>query len=247
MNSKSKAGAGASKMKTSSLLLPGVKLEQWPEVTKGIKIFSKPEDQTVMPGQTASFTVFAEPADLKKDATLKFQWYKNGKPVDGATKPSLVISKASAADVGFYACRVSLGTSGAVVLSDDATAPGARLMLKVGDNTAVSGAIQQVGGSKGCIGTYYGKVTFKNTNGSTWWTPPVGKTSCTLRDVSGYPAPYSPKVEGVDNITLQNWCGAVQVTFPVNTTHRYQFTTYVCNPLPPPPNGGTVTIDISWQ
>jgi hypothetical protein len=36
------------------------------------------------------------------------------------------------------------------------------------------------------------------------------------------------------------------VSFPVLSGHKYQFTTYVTSPMPPPPDGTPLGLDVNW-
>ena len=216
--------------------------EKWPKVTKGIKVFSPPEDQTVPTNGTACFTVVAEPLPLG------YQWKKNGTSIPGATGPSYIISNVQPADVGFYSVVVVKKHASVTVKSMDAQAPGARLFVLIGTNTAICGPVQPGSGTKSCVGSYTGAVVYKNPSNSTWWTPPTGSTNCTISDLSrnNYNPPYVPVVQAVDNITLNIWCATNQVAFPVTGGHKYQFSTYIKNSMPPPNTGDNLSLDIAW-
>jgi len=224
-----------------------------PKSIKGIKVFYYVEDQAVRTNQTACFTVVAEASlKAKKPQSLTFQWQKNGTNIYGATGPTLIKTNVQVADVGFYSVIVSntaKSHSSRNVGSCDTDAPGASLFVITGTNTAVSGPIQAGTGTKSCPGAYTGWVTFKNTSGSSWWTPATGATNCTITDLSrgNYNPPYIPVVQAVDNITLASWCGTNTVSFPVTGSHKYQFTTFIKNPMPPPTQGDALTLDILWQ
>jgi alpha-tubulin suppressor-like RCC1 family protein len=66
-----------------------------------------PARQTFAEGRTLSFTAAATGT-----GTLKYQWYRNGKPVSGATKAAYVRAAATAADAGYYWVEItdSVGT-----------------------------------------------------------------------------------------------------------------------------------------
>ncbi len=224
--------------------LPESKVRPWPETTKKVKIFTLPEDQTIPLGQMACFTVVAT---TETDNPLDFQWYKNNQIIPGARHCSLVITNVQVSDVGFYACRLATGKSVTIARSIDESAPGARLFVLVGTNTAISGPVQP--GTGNLPPNYYGFVAFKTSTGSRWFTPPAGKTSCVISDMSrqNYVPPYIPVVEAVENGTLKNWRQTNQVSFPIKTVYKYQFTTYIMNPMPPPACGDTISLDITWQ
>ena len=132
--------------------------------------------------------------------------------------------------------------------SCDEEAPGARLFVITGTNTAVSGPIQGGTGIKYCASGYHGWVTFK-TNNSIWFSPHAGSTSCTITDLSrnNYNPAYVPMVQAVENATLKSWCGINTVTFPVNSSYKYQFTTFIMNTLPPPNVNDIISLDMNWQ
>jgi hypothetical protein len=78
------------------------------------EILEQPQDALAVAGTTASFTVFAGPADIT------FQWLKNGTVLPGRTTDTLAIPFVSAADAGTY--QVEIRTpAGAVLRSDSAT------------------------------------------------------------------------------------------------------------------------------
>lgn len=106
------------------------------------------------------------------------------------------------------------------------------------------------GTGSGCVGSYtmFLRVTNNTVSpASIWWRPPSGTTIGTAADVSSLPAPYSSIVEAVSSAG-PNWCGPSAVTFPVNSSYRYQFTIYVKNTPPPPPDGTNTTLklEIRW-
>ena len=208
----------------------------------------EPGEKIVSPGQTAWFTVVAEPYP-PDSSPLEFQWLKNGKAIPKATAPTYIIQEVSLADVGFYTCEISRKDGTVKVGSVELDAPGARLFVLQGANTIVSGPVQPGTGVKSCVGPYTGKITFKNASNSTWWSVPTGKTSCTISDTTrnNYSPAYTPYVEAVENITLMNWCGQNTRTFPVVAGRKYQFTTYIKNPMPPPRGQDQLGLDIVWS
>jgi membrane carboxypeptidase/penicillin-binding protein PbpC len=72
--------------------------EQNPPVVepKELKITDAPKDVTVKEDEKATFTVKAEGEELT------YQWYKDGKAIEGATKATYEIAKAAKADAGEY-------------------------------------------------------------------------------------------------------------------------------------------------
>ena len=71
-------------------------------------IWAQPQNQVLLVGQTATFTVGAG-----GDAPLSFQWLKDGAPIDGQTATNLVLTDVQMAAAGGYSVRVS-NNSGAI-------------------------------------------------------------------------------------------------------------------------------------
>ncbi len=76
-------------------------------------ITGQPQNQTVIIGQTATFTVTAEGSDLS------YQWKKNGTDISSETEAILTIDNAQSEDAGSYTVEVS-NTAGNII-SDPAT------------------------------------------------------------------------------------------------------------------------------
>src|SRR5882762_7653528 len=141
---------------------------KWPKPEKGIKIYSYPEDQVVLTNGTACFTVVPETVSKTK-TTLTYQWKKNGTNIPSMTDPSLILTNVQGSDVGFYTVVIMHGGSSVTVGSAERGAPGARLFVQVGTNTATQGPLQPGQGTKQCFtNKYYGWVTFKTLANSTW-------------------------------------------------------------------------------
>jgi hypothetical protein len=232
---------------------------KWPKVKKGIKVFLPPQDQIAPSNGFASFTVVAE-SDAPRKPKLFYQWQKNGSNLlaspqflGGVTNRSLMISNVQVSDVGFYTVVIQKGTTNGpsgptlVVKGCDEYAPGVRLFVYIGTNTSISGPLQRGTGKKSCIGNYSGKVTWPTITGGQnfWFSRPDGMTQCTITDTTGRPAPYSAKVEAVDN-SLWSGCAVHALTFSAQAppTFQYNFTTYVTSG--PPPQGTIMTLDVNW-
>ncbi|MGC8742630.1 MAG: immunoglobulin domain-containing protein, partial [Verrucomicrobiia bacterium] len=71
-----------------------------------LHIVQQPQTATVLPGQTAIFTVVAQ-----SDKPLSYQWKKDGVNIDGATSSTLTIQNAQVADAGAYTVVVSDGVN----------------------------------------------------------------------------------------------------------------------------------------
>jgi hypothetical protein len=220
---------------------------KWPKPVKGIKVFSLPEDQVVPTNGLACFVVVAERAKTSY-APLTYQWQRNGSNIFAATEPSLVISNVQLYDVGFFTCVVRRGTNGpsVTVKGVECDAPGARLFVYTGTNTAVTGPYQPGTGTKPCVSNYLGKVTFKVPGTqTTWFSRPSGTTQCMITDTTSLSPPYASKVQVV-NTYLWSTCAVNTVTFPTEPppNYKYQFTTYVTAGAPPLGTG--LALDIQW-
>ncbi len=76
-------------------------------------IATQPKNQTVLPGQSATFTVVAEGT-----APLSYQWQFNGSAIQGATDSFYTLPSAQRPDAGAYSVLVM--NPGGAVLSADA-------------------------------------------------------------------------------------------------------------------------------
>ncbi len=98
-------------------------------------VTSHPSNQTVMAGQTATFTVTAT-----GDAPLSYQWKKDGTDISGATSSTLTINDVQASDAGSYTCYVSNAagnvTSNAATLTFNE--PGSLVLTAVSGNRHVT-------------------------------------------------------------------------------------------------------------
>jgi hypothetical protein len=77
-------------------------------------IVTQPLSQTVIAGQSASFSVVATGT-----APLRYQWRRNNNNINGATNSSYAVSSAQVANAGNYTVLVSNG--GGELLSSNAT------------------------------------------------------------------------------------------------------------------------------
>ena len=218
-------------------------------INQEVKIFSLPEDTVARTNGTASFTVVPEPAELARLPHLQFQWQKNGTNILNATRASLIITNVQISDVGFYTCmlRKTKTAASIIIRGADSDAPGARLFVYSGTNTSVTGPYQPSGGSRSCIGSYLGYVTFKVPGTqSTWFSRPAGMTSGTITDTTGLGGSYSSKVEVVESYSLWSTCAVQTVSFPAQAypPYKYQFTTCVTSGAPP--SGTPLSLDIQW-
>ena len=67
-----------------------------------VAIVDQPADQTVLVGETATFSVSA--SALRQ---LTFQWHKDGQPIAGAVLPSFTVAPATVEDAGVYTVAVA--------------------------------------------------------------------------------------------------------------------------------------------
>jgi N-acetylmuramoyl-L-alanine amidase len=108
-------------------------------------IDTQPGIATVVPGNTATFTVAAS------GSSLTYRWRKdgvnlsNGSGIAGATSPTLTISNVQLARAGFYSVLVTSGTS--TTLSDEA-------------QLVVTTTPSAVGSGAGLRGTFYDNIDF---------------------------------------------------------------------------------------
>jgi len=78
-----------------------------PPVNPAISVTAAPADQTVVAGQTATFSVTANSSSM-----LSYQWQKNETDIPGATSSAYVTPAAdTSADNSQFAVRISAGTS----------------------------------------------------------------------------------------------------------------------------------------
>ena len=91
-------------------------------LTVGPAITTQPAALTVAPGKTATFSVTATGT-----APLRYQWKKDGTPIDGATASSYPIANASSADDGVYSVVVT--DSAGTVTSSNASLTVSRYSL----------------------------------------------------------------------------------------------------------------------
>jgi hypothetical protein len=92
---------------------PGNLLVESSEIIVVPRILGQPQNQIVIPGDSASFSVVV--ADTR---SLSYQWRFNGTDVPGATSDSLLLTNVSAANEGVYSAFLSNGSGS--VLSDPA-------------------------------------------------------------------------------------------------------------------------------
>ena len=104
-------------------------------------------------------------------------------------------------------------------------------------------------GSNTYIGTYYAMVKATNSAGSILISPTNGVQSCTLQDISGYPAPYSSSLVATRKSDGHCWYtnNNNSLTFPVTNGINYTMCAYVNSMPPPPTNGQPITLQIQWS
>jgi hypothetical protein len=104
-------------------------------------------------------------------------------------------------------------------------------------------------GSNSYAGAFYAYVKGTNSSGGFSITPSIGVQSCTVSDVSGFPAPYSSCVIASRRDTGHTWytnqnCSLI---FPVTNTLSYTIMLYVTSVPPPPTNGQPLMLQIAWS
>ena len=85
---------------------PGLGAASLGVVLEGPRITIPPRDQAVTPGQSATFSVAATGREA-----LRYQWYRAGRPIPGATSPTFSISSVTPEDGGEYSVDVAEGLS----------------------------------------------------------------------------------------------------------------------------------------
>jgi hypothetical protein len=224
-----------------------------------INIISLPEDDVIPTNGFTVFTVVAENAITPANQLL-YQWYKNDFPLLNQTNASLGITNAAITDVGFYTCalRTSTNARPLTVLGRDGDAPGARLYIYTGDNTAIHGPYQPAGTNPDCIGDYTGFCLFKDdVTGRYSFPRPAGSPSVTITDTTSLSSGYLSRLYYYENYTTAHGCqdGRNLLTFaPVpwmipspSSATRYQFSIYAKTSPFPPTIGTDLTLDVHFN
>lgn len=154
-----------------------------PELTQvPAAVVSSPVSVEALEGNSATLAVVAE-----GDAPISYQWFKDGEPVDGATRAELTLGKLTLADAGSYIARVSnaSGTndSRAAIVSV-VLRTRSRVLLAEDFESLVLGANVEEGITTGSGGAQEAVVTK---------TPPAGWTV----DNSGINGLGNPDTDGV--------------------------------------------------
>ena len=97
-------------------------------------ITAAPASRTITPGDTTIFTVAAT------GANLTYEWSLNGKPIAGATTPTLTVANASSSQEGAYTVTVNGKTTASATLAVTASANPGRLTNLAIRSTAGTGA-----------------------------------------------------------------------------------------------------------
>lgn len=115
------------------------------------------------------------------------------------------------------------------------------------DTQYIPFTIQTGGSGSGCPGAYTGYAKMTNSMGTFWFTPPANATSGTLTNASGFAPPFVSVACVVRKSDFTAWCGTNSVIFPATNSTQYALTVYVKSALPPPTNGQTMNLQITWQ
>ena len=230
-----------------------------------IKIVSLPGDDIVPTNGSTTFTVVAENATNPEQALL-YQWYQNDFPLTNQTDKSLLITNAQISDVGFYSCDLRTSTNDLPlrVGGKDCDAPGVRLFVYTGTNTAVSGPYQpKPSGVTGpnCIGSYIGSVIFMNELTKRYSFPqPTGAFQGVLRDTTTGIPNYASRLYYYEGLFGKSDCFTQSPTAPASPGSSWTFNTQT---LTQPPAdlyqfsiyvitgsltlGRPITLDIGWH
>ena len=170
--------------------------------TAAPSIITQPQSQTIVAGQSVTFSVIATGT-----ASLSYQWYKSGTAIAGATLSSYSISNAQAANVGTYTVIVSNGTL---------------------PNATSSGAVLTVIAASGTVTDIDGNVYLTVTIGTQVWMVENLKTT-RYNDGTAIPLVADTTVWGTylaspgycwynnDPATYKNLYGALYNWYTVNT------------------------------
>jgi hypothetical protein len=155
-------------------------------------IESNPVSQTVIAGQSATFSVAAT-----GDAPLSYQWLMNGAPVSGATSPFFVISATTTANSG---------ATFAVVVSNDAgsvTSSTATLTVNPGGGMLAASPSSLSFGGLAIGGSLAQTVTLTN----------IGNASVTVYNVSVSGAGFTPSGLTIGQILAPGSSATMLVVF----------------------------------
>jgi Immunoglobulin domain len=199
------------------------------------KIILQPEDQMVLFGSNATFTVTAANAD-------DYQWLRNGNVLDNQTNGSLAITNCGINDVGYYQCYVYKDTEGVPTRDASLMVYTNSLDPQTGvDPIVVFGLALAGDGSQGsCPGHYAGYINYTKTEQQGWgWAPDTGNGNIifTVTDTNRTDTKVQYYGEYGDNGCNQN--SATVVNPPMSPVYR--FTIYFTNNVPT--NTYCVTLD----
>jgi len=185
-------------------------------------ITRQPLDQAVLAGSTATFSAQAV------NGAVAYQWLRNGVPLEGQTKSTLILENIAIQDVGYYSCDVS---------NSEEAVPTRAALLNVytmsgggGGPITVYGLPVVSGGSQGsCPGAYAGYVNYIKTVSQGWgWAPSAGTTVHTASDGNRTDTKviYGGKFG-------DGGCNQTTVTVPDPTySPKYRFSIYFPNNAP---------------
>ena len=143
-------------------------------------ITTQPTNQTVMPGQTATFTVAASGT-----APLSYQWQKNGANIAGATSPSYTTPAATTADSGSTFVVVVSNSAGT------ATSSAATLTVNPAPVPAIQVSPTSISFGNVVVGTNVTQaLIISNTGTATLSISQITVTGATFT-TSGYTLPLS--------------------------------------------------------
>ena len=193
-------------------------------------ITRQPIDQAVLAGSTATFSAQAV------NGAVAYQWLRNGVPMEGQTKSTLILENIAIQDVGYYSCDVSNG---------EEAVPTRAALLNVytmsggggGPITVFGAPVFSSGSQGGCPGAYAGYVNYIKTVAQGWgWAPSAGTTVHTASDGNrtDTKVQYGGKFGDIG-------CNQTTVTVPDPTySPKYRFS--ICFPNNVPTNSYPITL-----
>lgn len=186
-------------------------------------ITRQPLDQAVLAGSRATFSAQAV------NGAVAYQWLRNGVPLEGQTKSTLILENTAIQDAGYYSCDVSNGEEAvptrAALLNVYTMSGGGGGPITVYGLPVVSGSSQ---GS--CPGAYAGYVLYTKTIAQGWgWAPTSGTTVHTAADGT-----VRTDTKIVYNGKNVDWgCNQTSVTVPDPTySPKYRFAIYFPSNVP---------------
>jgi hypothetical protein len=211
---------------------------------------------------TLSVPEYIYDQQLSRPSPYKFQWYRNGDLIPGATRYRYDLDPVQYTDATQFYCMIYddglAETNLTVELSLSVSPSLGKHGLIDGVEAPTTGPLQSgppsspVAATNSCIPKCNDYAQFKSAaNNSYWWGPAKDNVNCTAVDTSGnilkpLPRGYDAKLvvlEAARNTqtgqwTYANYCSTNEgsnssVTFPITQGNCYQFILCVMAPSPP--------------